>query len=100
MSGFTPRERLELAKNANYWDKARVPKVDKMLLLPMPEANARTAALLSGQLDWIEAPAPDAVAEIKQRRFLLRTNEEPPIWSCHVSRVESSPCNDISLRHP
>src|SRR6266446_783356 len=40
MSSFTPRERLELVKNENYWDKARVPKVDKMLLLPMPEANA------------------------------------------------------------
>src|SRR6266568_7457120 len=48
LSKFTPRERLELVKNANYWDKVRVPKVDKMVLLPMPEANARTAALLSG----------------------------------------------------
>src|SRR5450432_2939624 len=75
MSAFTPRERLELIKNDNYWDKARVPKVDRMLLLPMPEANARTAALLSGQVDWIEAPAPDAVAEIKQRGFVLTTNE-------------------------
>src|SRR4029077_1844138 len=62
MSSFTPRERLELVKNENYWDKARVPKVDRMVLLPMPEANARTAALLSGQVDWVEAPAPDAVA--------------------------------------
>src|SRR5882762_9967787 len=61
MSSFTPRERLELTKNENYWDKARVPKVDKMVLLPMPEANARTAALLSGQVDWVGAPAPDAV---------------------------------------
>src|SRR6202049_4808952 len=48
MSSFTPRERLELVKNANYWDKARVPKVDKMLLLVIPEANARIAAVLSG----------------------------------------------------
>src|SRR5271168_2450244 len=31
MSGFTPRERLELLKNADYWDKARVPHVDKMV---------------------------------------------------------------------
>src|SRR5260370_7280269 len=64
MSSFTPRERLELGKNANYWDKARVPKVDKMLLLPMPEANARTAAFLSAQADWIATPAPHALAEI------------------------------------
>ena len=40
--------------------QGRGPKVDKMVLLPMPEANARTAALLSGQVDWVEAPAPDA----------------------------------------
>ena len=75
MSKFTPRERLELVKNEGYWDKARVPKVDKMVLLPMPEANARTAALLSGQVDWVEAPAPDAVKEIKQRGFQLQANE-------------------------
>src|ERR1700761_6960281 len=74
MSSFTPRERLELVRNENYWDKARVPKTDKMVLLPMPEANARTAALLSGQVDWIEAPAPDAVAEIKQRGFVIKAN--------------------------
>ena len=98
MSSFTPRERLELAKNQNYWDKARVPKLDKMLLLPMPEANARTAALLSGQIDWIEAPAPDAVAEIKQRGFLLQTNEEPHVWPWQFSRVEGSPWNDIRVR--
>src|SRR5438309_6296508 len=77
MSSFTPRERLELVKNESYWDKARVPKADRIVLLPMPEANARTAALLSGQVDWVEAPAPDAIAEIKQRGFNIYTNEEP-----------------------
>src|SRR5207302_9061776 len=99
MSSFTPRERLELAKNENYWDKARVPKLDKMLLLPMPEANARTAALLSDQIDWIEAPAPDAVAEIKQRGFLLQPKEEPHVWPWQFSRVEGSPRHDIRARH-
>src|ERR1700677_119312 len=98
ISSFTPRERLELVKNANYWDKARIPKVDKMLLLPMPEANARTAALLSGQVDWVEAPAPDAVAEIKQRGFVIQSNEEPHVWPWQFSRVEGSPWNDIRVR--
>src|SRR5260221_1079511 len=44
MPSFTPRERPELEKNANYWDKARSPKFENVILLPMPEANARTAA--------------------------------------------------------
>jgi ABC-type transport system substrate-binding protein len=97
-SSFTPRERLELVKNADYWDKARIPHVDKMLLLPMPEANARTAALLSGQVDWVEAPAPDALAQIKQRGFILYSNEEPHVWPWQFSRVEGSPWNDIRVR--
>src|SRR5262249_20831276 len=80
MAKFTPRERLEVVKNEAYWDKARVPKVDRMVMLPMPEANARTAALLSGQVDWVEAPAPDAVAQLKQRGFVIYSNEQPHVW--------------------
>jgi ABC-type transport system substrate-binding protein len=98
MSKFTPRERLELIKNEGYWDKARVPKTDRMVLLPMPEANARTAALLSGQVDWVEAPAPDAVKEIKQRGFTITSNEEPHVWPWQFSRIEGSPWNDIRVR--
>ena len=98
ISKFTPRERLELVKNEAYWDKARVPKADKMILLPMPEANARTAALLSGQVDWVEAPAPDALPEIKQRGFKLYANEQPHVWPWQFSRVEGSPWNDIRVR--
>src|SRR5438128_3152738 len=98
MSKFTPRERLELVKNEGYWDKARVPKVDKMVLLPMPEANARTAALLSGQVDWVEAPAPDAVKEVKARGFTIKSNESPHVWPWQFSRVEGSPWNDIRVR--
>src|SRR5215813_6587635 len=98
MSSFTPRERLELVKNENYWAKARIPHVDKMLLLPMPEASARTAALLSGQVDWVEAPAPDALPEIKQRGFVIYSNEEPHVWPWQFSRIPGSPWNDIRVR--
>jgi peptide/nickel transport system substrate-binding protein len=65
MARFVPRERLEMVANKAYWDPKRTPKIDRVVLLPMPEANARTAALLSGQVDWIEAPSPDAMAQIR-----------------------------------
>ena len=80
MDRFVPRERLELVKNAGYWDGKRVPKVDRLVLLPMPEPNARTAALLSGQVDWVENPAPDALPQIKQRGFAIYQNEQPHVW--------------------
>jgi ABC-type transport system substrate-binding protein len=98
MDKFVPRERLELVKNAAYWDKKRLPKVDRLVLLPMPEPNARTAALLSGQVDWVENPAPDALPQIKQRGFVIQANEQPHVWPWQFSRIEGSPWNDIKVR--
>src|SRR4030095_963941 len=46
---FVPRERAELVRNAGYWDKTRLARVDRMILIPIPEALNRTNALLSGQ---------------------------------------------------
>ena len=98
MTLFAPRERAEMVPNANYWDKARVPKLDKLVLVPLPEANARVAALRSGQVDWIEAPAPDAVASLKSAGFKIVTNAYPHNWTWHLSRIEGSPWNDIRVR--
>jgi ABC-type transport system substrate-binding protein len=85
--------------NKAYWDPARTPKLDRVVLVPMPEANARTAALLSGQVDWIEAPAPDAVAQIKQRGFSVYTNAQPHVWPWQLSFAEGSPWLDKRVRH-
>jgi peptide/nickel transport system substrate-binding protein len=98
LTAFAPRERAELSPNADYWDKGRVPKLDKLVLLPLPEPNARIAALRAGQVDWIEAPAPDAVASLKQAGFSIVTNAYPHNWTWHLSRVEGSPWNDIRIR--
>ena len=98
MDRFVPRERLELVKNDAYWNPARRPKVDRLVLLPMPEANARTAALLAGQVDWIENPSPDALPQIKQRGFVIHANEQPHVWPWQFSRIEGSPWNDIRVR--
>jgi peptide/nickel transport system substrate-binding protein len=98
LARIIPRERLELVKNDAYWDTQRVPKVDRLVLLPIPEANSRTAALLSGQVDWIENPAPDALPQIKQRGFILYKNEQPHVWPWQFSRIEGSPWNDIRVR--
>ena len=95
---FVARERLELAANKTYWDAKRVPKIDKVVLLPMPEANARTAALLGGQVDWIEAPAPDALDQIKQRGFKVYANAQPHVWPWQFSMVPGSPWLDKRVR--
>lgn len=97
-SGFTPRERAELTPNKEYWDAKRVPKLDKLVLIPLPEPNTRVAALRSGEVDWIEAPAPDSVASLNDAGFAIVTNSYPHNWTWHLSRVEGSPWNDIRVR--
>ncbi len=99
LSRLVPRERLELEKNSEYWNPARVPKIDKVVLVPMPEASARTAALLSGQVDWIEAPSPDALEAIKGRGNIIYSNAQPHIWPWQLSFADGSPWLDKRVRH-
>ena len=42
MEKLVPRQQLILDKNPDYWNKDRIPRVDKVVLIPLPEANART----------------------------------------------------------
>jgi len=99
MARFVPRERLELVANKTYWDPKRVPKIDRVVMLPIPEANARTAALLSGQVDWIEAPAPDAMPQIRSRGFVIHSNPQPHVWPWQLSFAEGSPWLNRDVRH-
>ncbi|AXS42180.1 ABC transporter substrate-binding protein [Breoghania sp. L-A4] len=98
LESFVPRERAELVPNETYWDETRIPKLDKMVLMPLPEPNARTAALLSGQVDWIEAPAPDTIPALTGNGFNIVSNAYPHNWTWHLSRLEGSPWNDIRVR--
>ena len=98
MARFVPRERLEVVAHKTYWDPKRVPKLDRIVMLPMPEANARTAALLGGQVDWIEAPAPDAMAQITQRGFKIESNAQPHVWPWQLSFADGSPWLDKRVR--
>lgn len=95
---FVPRERAEMVPNADYWDATRVPQLDKMVLIPLPEPNARSAALMSGQVDWIEAPAPDTIPAMTGNGFVISSNAYPHNWTWHLSRLEGSPWNDIRVR--
>ncbi len=93
-----PRERFEMVANKAYWDPKRVPKVDRVILLPLADANARTAALLSNQVDWIESPAPDALPRIKSGGFTVYANPQPHVWPWQFSFAENSPWLDKRAR--
>jgi len=95
---LVPRERAELVRNADYWNKKRIAKVDRLVLIPIPEALNRTNALLSGQVDLIETPAPDAVPQLKSAGMRIVENVTPHVWNYHLSTLAGSPWTDLRLR--
>lgn len=96
---LVPRERVELARFDGYWDASKKAKVDKVVLMPIPEANARLAALRSGQVDWIEVPPPDGVASLKAAGFNITTGSYPHVWPWFYNiGATNSPFKDVKVR--
>lgn len=98
LARLMPRERAELVKNDAYWNPKRLPKADRMVLICAPEASTRTAALLSGTVDLIETPPPDAVDRLTKGGLKIVQNVTPHVWNFHPSMVQGSPWTDIRLR--
>lgn len=97
LTRLVPRERAELARFDGYWGDPK-PRAERLVLIPIPEASARTAALLSGQVDWIEAPSPDAVAQLRARGMQIASNPQPHVWPWQPCFLESSPLRDVRVR--
>ena len=99
LTRFVPRQSAELSRNDNYWDPNGRAKLDRILLLPMPEANTRLAALRSGQVDWIEVPPPDAIPSLRQAGFQVVTGSYPHVWPwVFATGKQGSPVQDVRVR--
>ena len=96
-SSVVPHERLELVKNPNYWNPDRIPKHDRLVLLPIPEASTRAAALLSGQVDFVEAPSPDTIPRLQGAGMQIVTVPYPHNWD-YMFRMDVAPFDDVRVR--
>lgn len=95
---FRSRDRAELLRNEEYWDPDRIPASDRLVLFAMPDATTRVAALLSGQVDFIEAPSPDSVPRLESAGMQIVTNFYPHIWPYQISHYDDSPFKDLRVR--
>ena len=93
-----PGQYAEMSRNDDYWNKERVPKVDKMVVYPMVEATTRVAALRSGQVDWIEVPAPDFIPSLKAAGFEISLWPYPHTYPYVLSNLDGSPFHDVRVR--
>ena len=93
-----PGQYAEMSRNETYWDKARVPKLDKMVVYPMPEATTRVAALRSGQVDWIEVPPPDSIPSLKAAGLRISLWPYPHTYPYVLNCTDGSPFKDERVR--
>src|SRR5437868_9436261 len=99
ITGIVPRQEADLARWDKYWDPAKMAKVDKVILMPIPEANTRLAALRSGQVDWVEVPPPDGIPSLKQAGFVISTGSYPHVWPWLLNMAaKDSPLKDVRVR--
>lgn len=93
-----PGQYVELSRNEGYWDRARVPKLDRLVIYPMPETTTRLAALRSGQVDWIEVPPPDAIPSVRAAGFEISLWPYPHTYPYVFNTLPGSPFQDIRVR--
>ncbi|HYZ23659.1 MAG TPA: ABC transporter substrate-binding protein [Rhodopila sp.] len=93
-----PGQYAEMSRNPEYWDKTRIPKLDRMIVYPMPEATTRVAALRSGQVDWIEVPPPDSIPSLKSAGFQISLWPYPHTYPYALSCLDNSPFKDVRVR--
>ena len=73
-------ERIVLAKNADYWNANRVPRVDKLIFRPIVDVAARELALQSGQVDIIATPSPDSTEFLAAQGFNVVQGPVPTVY--------------------
>jgi peptide/nickel transport system substrate-binding protein len=95
MTNLEPGVSMTMVPNKSYWGD--VPKVSKVILLPMPDATARVAALRSGEVDWAENPSPDDISQLKGAGFSIRENPYSHLW-VWAFNTEAGPLKDPRVR--
>ncbi|WP_326595808.1 ABC transporter substrate-binding protein [Streptomyces sp. NBC_01803] len=71
-------QEIELVANERYW--AGAPKLDRLIVRAIPDAAARTAALRSGDVNWIEYPNPDDIESLTAEGASVVTNSYDHLW--------------------
>jgi peptide/nickel transport system substrate-binding protein len=86
---------LELVANEDYWRGA--PKLDALVLRAIPDVTARTAALRSGEVNWIETPSPDDIPSLADDGYHVLQNSYDHNWPW-IFNTTQAPFDDIKVR--
>ena len=65
LSKWLPGDVIEIARNENYWGNPM--EWDRIIVKPIKDGTTRTAALISGDVDFIERVAPSDLPTLEKR---------------------------------
>ncbi len=86
---------MELAPNTEYWGTK--PKLDKLVLFPIPDPSTRLAALQSGQINWAEVPPPDSVEQLRAQGYNVLLKEYPHVITYQLN-LSKPPLDNVKVR--
>ena len=101
---------LTFTKNPNYWafdekyPDNRLPYIDEIAWLVMPEESTRVAAFRSGQIDYLGSLTFSQIASLDVLNDLMRTNPDTQVGQYYESGIglamnlAMEPTNDIRVR--
>jgi peptide/nickel transport system substrate-binding protein len=95
MTKYVDGEVMELEPFEDYWGEK--PRLDKIILRPMPEPATRLAALQSGEIDWAEVPPPDSIGQLEGQGFQVTLKEYPHVITYQLNTYRA-PFNDVRVR--
>ena len=111
LTDWTQGSSLTWTRNPNYWGydakypENRLPYVDELRALIMPEEATRLAAMRTGQIDLLGSAGGTFITSIDQAESLQRTNPEIEMWpffnrSDHTEwlNVRKPPFDDLRVR--
>jgi peptide/nickel transport system substrate-binding protein len=86
---------MELVPNQEYWGTK--PKLDRVILKPMPDPATRLAALQAGQIHWAEVPPPDSKRQLEAEGYNVVLKQYPHAIIFPLNVLEK-PFNDPKVR--
>ena len=90
------RARRARAQHRSIGTRTASPRPSAWCCCRSPTSSTRTAALLSGRVDWIEAPAPDLLDKLQRGRLQDRNQRHP----AHVALHAQHAAGRADRRHP
>ncbi len=94
---WSPGDRMELEKNADYFEKG-LPKLDAVSLRIIPEPAARLAALESGAVDILWSLPNEAAEKFKNSSTVRVDSVATASWDGVILNNERPPFNDVRVR--